>query len=215
MTKIVRRCGLTDTILNSTLSAYREYLRICDFTMGVAETPEYWYTTAITRAIAKEYAGKNVYPVLEDSLKSIKSLSGSKTKGPTPNALRLNGRTDIALWKYGRKDWRPVSFIEVKKGRKWQDTFEKDIKRIVAALDKLGSSSNGSVEGGFFAIVTDIWGEKGRSEMIKEFNDSFENLSVEIKARIPKGHAMKGYKSYTEYNQENKVMGAAMVFKIK
>ena len=44
MVEQVRRCSVTDTILKSVIRSYREYVRICDFTMGVYETPEYWYT---------------------------------------------------------------------------------------------------------------------------------------------------------------------------
>ena len=47
MVKQVRKCKITQTLLDSVIQSYREYVRICDFTMGVYETPEYWYTTDI------------------------------------------------------------------------------------------------------------------------------------------------------------------------
>jgi len=218
MTKRVRRCNLTDTILDATISAYREYIRICDFTMGVNETPEYWYTTAITLAIARTYSGKNIYPVLEDSVESIKSSSGSKARGPVPANLRANGRTDVALWKYGRKDWIPISFIEVKRGNGWGGKpFENDVLRILSALDKLGSKNDGAIEGGFFVVVSDHWGssdKENRSYMIEKFKKEIGDIKAEI-GELTDKNRFNGYQEFSEYNREHKTMGSAIVFKIK
>ena len=107
MVKQVRKCKITQTLLETVIQSYREYVRICDFTMGVYETPEYWYTTGITRALAKNYTSKNIYPVLEDSMTGITSHRHEGQKGRFPNKLRKSGRTDIALWRYNysEDDW--------------------------------------------------------------------------------------------------------------
>ena len=195
MVKRVRECHVTKTLLGSTLSAYREYVRICDFTMGVYETPEYWYTASIARALAKTHKSKNIYPVLEDSMSSVSSYRTKGGKGRFPNTLRKGGRTDIALWRYkaSQEDWEPISVIEVKRGWGWGgNEFKKDVERILAALDKLGKKNgSGSLENGFFVIVSDDWmtskGEqKSRSEMIAKFEKDFKAIEEKIKAIVKK-----------------------------
>ena len=219
MVKQVLKCKITQTLLGSVIQSYREYVRICDFTMGVYETPEYWYTTGITRALAKNYTSKNIYPVLEDSMTGITSHRYEGQKGRFPNKLRKSGRTDIALWRYNytEDDWEPISVIEVKRGWGWGgDPFKKDIERIISSIDKLGKRNKaGSLDGGFFIVVSDYW-EKTRKEMIEKFEKDFDNIWDKIDDIIDDDHhKFNGYMEYSEYNKENETMGAVMVFKFR
>lgn len=214
MVNHVRRCKLTDTILDATLDAYKEYLKICDYTMGVFDTPEYWYTTAITRQIAKTHTSRNIYPVLEDSVESVRKHSGS-SPGRLPDSLRRTGRTDIALWKYGRSDWIPLSFIEVKRGRKWNARFKDDIGRIIASLDRSGiKSGSGTLEEGFFVVVSDYWG-KSKAEIYEKFESDFDAIWDKIADTLDDARVFNGYWEHSKYYKDEKTMGAVMVFKIK
>ena len=219
MVSHVRRCGLTDAIINSSLDAYEEYLKICDHTMGVFDTPEYWYTTAITRGIAETHTSKNIYPVLEDSVESIRTHSGSNP-GRLPNNLRKNGRADIALWKYGRKDgvidWIPLGFIEVKRGRGWGNKFQEDVDRITSSLERSGKKhGHGTLSGGFFVVVSDYWAESEK-EIYTKFEKDFDAIWDKIENAVGDDHVFNGYWEHSEcYGDDEKTMGAVMVFKIK
>jgi len=190
--------------------------------MGVYETPEYWYTTAIVRALAENHTSRNIYPVLEDSMSSVSSYRAKGSKGPFPNKLRKGGRTDIALWRYKAsvEDWEPVSLIEVKRGWGWGgETFEKDIDRLLTSLDKLGKRTKaGSLDNAFFVVVSDDWdvtenGSKSRQDMITKFDKNFEAIWDKIETIVDEKYNFNGYIEYSEYNREHKTMGAAMVFK--
>ncbi len=166
---------IVSVILHAIESSKKEYEKWNEDILR--STPEYFVTVNIAKELMSNVFSKDGSSVtfewnIGDTIKAA--------PGRPFNHYKPNGRFDLAVWNSNGCAW---GFIEIKRSTGSNVKYEKDIKRIRAALL---TDTSSHLKAGFFAsyIERDDTGSKSAEEKVTEFIDKMEN------ERIPK--AMNG-----------------------
>ncbi len=200
------------TIMTSAISAFDQYYEMSDGDCWVNQTPEYWYTSMIAKALNEKLDDRNI--IMENSVAEIRYNANKRTKGAATKSYRTKGRADISLW---TKKWKPRTVIEVKKGWSWDKTrFGPDIGRILASLKETGRASKvGTIENGYFVVITDA-----RDSANETAEDQIKRFKVQAKCKIEEfckktgsNFKIKGYFKLGKIVVEVESRMAVLVFK--